>query len=362
MSVELGERSYPVVVTGEGFQGLGEALLSVLPLTQRVVVVTNDTVWPLFAESITASIAMKGISVVPIVLPDGEQEKSMARWRDLVVQMLDLGIDRQTPVLAVGGGVVGDLAGFAAATVMRGVPFVQVPTSLLSMVDSSVGGKTAINTRHGKNLVGAFHQPRLVYVSTKALDHLPENEFRSGLGEVVKHGVLADPVLFERCRTEGSSIMRREPDIIQDLVARSIEVKAKVVAEDERESGWRAVLNLGHTVGHAIETTLMGSSNALPHGICVAIGVVAEVAWAKEQGACTQKTVTAVRDVFDGLNLPTTPPAVDVGTVLDAVRFDKKVRRGTLTIPVVEEIGRVRLVDVKLDDCPDLFHSIPGFS
>jgi 3-dehydroquinate synthase len=362
ITVELGERSYPILITGDGFAGLGEAVMSALPLTDRAIVVSNDTVWPLFGDAVSRSLTVAGVSVSPIVVPDGEREKSLEGWGSLIRQMLELGIDRQTPVIAVGGGVVGDLAGFAAASVLRGVPFVQAPTSLLSMVDSSVGGKTGVNTSHGKNMVGAFHQPSLVYASIDALQHLPEREFLSGLGEVVKHGVLADPVLFGRCRSEASSILRREPELIEDLVVRSIQVKRAVVSEDERELGRRAVLNLGHTVGHAVETVLLGTPNALPHGICVGIGLAAEVAWSAGRGDCSPDTVREVQDVLEGLSLPTQPPPVDCAAVLDAVMFDKKARRGKLRTPVVEKIGQVRLVDVDLARLSDLFHSILGFS
>jgi 3-dehydroquinate synthase len=360
--VELGSRSYPVVVTDRGLLGLGAAVRSALPFTQRAIIVSNDTVWPLFGDAVVSSLSGAGIQVEHIIVPDGEAEKSIQRWENLVERMLDMGIDRHTPVVAVGGGVVGDLAGFTAATVLRGVPFVQVPTSLLGMVDSSVGGKTGVNTRHGKNLVGAFHQPSLVYASIDTLDHLPDAEFLAGLGEVLKHGIIADSVLFDRCRTEAPSILGRETAIIEDLVVRSIRIKAKVVKEDEREAGRRAVLNLGHTVGHAIEAVLMGTSNALPHGICIGIGLGAEVAWASARGVCTEETLQRVLEALNALKLPTTPPPIDPAEVLDAVMFDKKARRGTLRTPIVETIGQVRLTDIELVDRSELFHSLPGFS
>ena len=362
LMVDLGDRSYPVVVTAEGMGGLGEAIRKTLPDVVRVVAVSNETVWPLFSKAVVASMARVGIQVDPIVVPDGEAEKSVSRWQSVVARMLDLGIDRSTPVVAVGGGVVGDLAGFAAATVLRGVPFVQVPTTLLAMVDSSVGGKTGINTPHGKNLIGAFHQPKLVYASIAALNHLPEQEFQSGLGEVLKHGLLADSVLFERCRTETASIARREADVIEDMVVRSIQVKANVVAQDEREGGLRAVLNLGHTVGHAVETVLMGTPNALPHGICVGIGLAAEVAWAVQRGACLGATQESVVEALVSLGLPIAPPQIDPNAVVQAAAFDKKNRRGKLVTPIVEGVGQVRLIEIDLDERSELFNSLPGFS
>ena len=361
LNVNLADRSYPIIVSSDGLSGLGAALLSNLPGTQRVIVVSNETVWALFCDEIRNTLSDSGVEMSHILVPDGEGEKSVQRWQWLVNKMLGMGIDRQTPVVALGGGVVGDLAGFAAATVMRGVPLVQVPTTLLAMVDSSVGGKTAVNTAHGKNLVGAFYQPKLVFASLEALVHLPEVELKSGLGEVVKHGVLADPDLMTRCRTNAEAILERDPKILEDLVVRSIKVKSHIVALDERESGLRAVLNLGHTVGHAVEATLMGTENALPHGICVAMGLLAEVSWAHGRGACKLETVNACRDTISALGLPLFPPQLDIDAVLSAARFDKKALRGKLRTPIVEAIGQVSLTEIHLDECSELFHSLPGF-
>ena len=361
IDVTLSERSYAVHIDPGGLSGLGSLIMGTLPNTQRVVVVSDETVWPLHGGEVERSLHSVGIDMRVIQIPAGEGEKSLERWQWLVERILSGGVDRQTPVVAFGGGVIGDLAGFAAASVMRGVPLVQVPTSLLAMVDSSVGGKTAVNTSHGKNLVGAFYQPSLVCIDVLTLRSLPEEQLKSGLGEVLKHGVLADPQLLDICRTNPTNIFDRELQTLNELVVRSVRVKSNVVSEDERETGLRAVLNLGHTVGHAIETSLIGTSNALPHGICVAIGLLAEVRWAHARGRCSRAVVESVAGVMDALHLPFVPPILDVSAVLSASRFDKKAVRGTLKTPIVESVGQVRLIEIGVDEVSEMFYSLPGF-
>ena len=361
LSIDLDERTYDVEVVGDGLHGLGPAVVHAMPGTQRAVIVSNETVWPIYGAAVSESLGLAGVDVQAIVIPDGESEKSVERWHWLVDQILTGGVDRKTPVIALGGGVIGDLAGFAAASVMRGVPLVQVPTSLLAMVDSSVGGKTAVNTRHGKNLVGAFYQPSLVYADVSTLRTLDEDELKSGLGEVIKHGVLSDPVLLDICCTKAESIYERDLEILTELVVRSIRVKSSVVSKDEKEAGLRAILNLGHTVGHAIEASVIDTPNALPHGICVAMGLLAEVAWAHARGACSLDVYESVRVAMESLRLPLFPRELDVPAVLAASRFDKKALRGKLNTPIVESIGQVRLIEIGFDEMSEMFYSLPGF-
>jgi 3-dehydroquinate synthase len=360
MTVELGDRSYPIMLETGGLEGLGSAIASVLG-SPRCIVVSNDVVWPLLGSCVEASLADAGLSFSLILVPDGEEQKNLTRWRALVEEMLKRRVDRATAVVAVGGGVIGDLAGFAAATVMRGLPLVQVPTTLLAMVDSSVGGKTGVNTELGKNLVGAFHQPRLVFASMGSLSTLSDEEFRSGLGEVVKHGVLADRALFELCESQAKRIVARDPLLSCELVERSIRVKAGVVAQDERETGLRAILNLGHTVGHAIEATLLRSGSPLAHGLCVGLGLIAEVRWAEAGGFCPEGTGDRVQSVLSGLGLPIRPPPIEQDELMKAASFDKKAVRGTLRTAIVEDIGRVRLTEIPQEEVRDLFNSLPGF-
>ena len=362
LSVDLGDRSYPVVLEAGGLEGIGLAVRDVLEAPPRAIIVSNDRVWPLYGPVVEASLSDAGIQTDCIVLPDGEASKGMDGWAGLTDALLRCGVDRSTPVLGLGGGVIGDLAGFAAATVMRGLPYVQVPTTLLAMVDSSVGGKTGINTAHGKNLIGAFHQPRLVFASMGTLATLDPEEFRSGLGEVVKHGLIGDQALFDICADRADAIAACEPEVVGELVRRSVLLKARVVAEDERELGLRAVLNLGHTVGHAIETTLMGTDAAMPHGLCVAIGCLAEVRWAEARGDCAAGTSKELERVIQGLGLPQVPPALDVAAVYAAAKFDKKGHRGRLRTAIVEAVGRVRLAEIDGAEISAMFHSLPGFS
>ena len=360
MNVDLGESSYPIMLETGGLEGLGAAIASVLD-SPNCIVVSNDVVWPLVGQSVEASLFDAGLSFSLILVPDGEEQKNLSRWRALVEEMLRRRVDRGTVVVAVGGGVIGDLAGFAAATVMRGLPLVQVPTTLLAMVDSSVGGKTGVNTDLGKNLVGAFHQPRLVFASMGTLNTLSDEEFRSGLGEVVKHGVLADRALFDLCAEQAKRIVERDPLVVCELVERSIRVKAGVVAQDERETGLRAVLNLGHTVGHAIELNLLKAGTPLAHGVCVGLGLIAEVRWAEVSGYCPEGTTGRIEAVLSGLGLPVVSPRIERGALLAAASFDKKAVRGTLRTAIVEDVGRVRLAQIPQEEVRDLFNSLPGF-
>jgi 3-dehydroquinate synthetase len=228
------------------------------------------------------------------------------------------------------------------------------------MVDSAVGGKTAINRRQGKNLVGSFHQPILVYSAIDTLSTLPDRELGCGLGEVLKHGILADPRLFEHCAEDAEAIWAREPQVLADLVERSCRVKADVVKIDEREQGHRAVLNLGHTVGHALEAALLGTDGALPHGQCVALGLVAEARWSADRGHCPTQLAERIESVAEGLGLPVAPGPLDWTAVYAAAQVDKKVRHGRLRMPIVEGIGQVRLLQIDASEIETLFHSFPG--
>jgi 3-dehydroquinate synthase len=360
MSVDLGNRSYPIVLEDK-MGGLGRAIGSCLGSVSRVVCVTNDVVDPLVMPSVEASLSAQGIVVDKVVIPDGESQKTIDGWQTLVLQLLEMGVDRSTPVIAVGGGVIGDLAGFAAASVMRGLPLVQVPTSLLAMVDSSVGGKTAVNTSHGKNLVGAFYQPRLVYGAMSSLDTLDHTHFLSGLGEVIKHAVIADADFFGECSERAERILNRDTHTMRGVVEQCCRIKSEVVCLDENEQGQRAVLNLGHTVGHAIEQVLRVAGNDLPHGVCVAIGLLAEARWAESSGFAEPGTADQIGSLMSRLGLPSEPPPLNWNAVIDAVRFDKKAARGKLLVPVVETIGRVRLDTIEYQDIAELFYSFPGF-
>jgi 3-dehydroquinate synthase len=268
-------------------------------------------------------------------VPEGEQHKTLATVADLYTQFLAAGLDRASTVLALGGGVVGDMAGFAAATYLRGVPFVQAPTSLLAMVDASVGGKTGVDLPQGKNLVGAFKQPQLVIMDTAVLSTLPSDEFRAGLAEIVKHGIIGAPRLFEQLEHEG-------PINLVQLVADAVRVKIAVVEEDPYEKGRRAVLNLGHTFGHALELV---SEYTLRHGEAVAIGIVAAAHMAVELGRCAPEVAARITELIERLGLPVAAPGYDVEAVYAAMSHDKKRAGKKLRFIIPQAIGDVVVID-----------------
>jgi 3-dehydroquinate synthase len=298
---------------------------------RRVAIITDAHVEHLYARRIADHLG--GVSTC--VVPAGEKTKTRETWASLTDELLAANFGRDTLIVAVGGGMVGDLAGFVAATYMRGVPFVQVPTTLLSMIDASVGGKTGVDTPAGKNLVGAFHQPSLVVIDPTTLATLPANHFRAGLAEALKHGVIADEKYFGRIASSRESTARDER-ALTGLIADSVRIKASVVARDEREAGLRKVLNFGHTIGHAIESV---SNYALLHGEAVAIGMALESALAERLGIAAPGTADAVRGALDGLGLPYSFPALDRSAVVEATKADKKARAGRVEYALPAKIG-----------------------
>lgn len=345
--VDLGARSYPIVI-GE-LEGLGEQLAHTR--VGRVVVVTNDVVGPLYGQAARGSLERAGFQVDVVVVPDGESHKHLGTWRTLVEALLGLGIDRQTAIVALGGGVTGDIAGFAAATTMRGLPLVQVPTTLLAMVDSSVGGKTGVNSDAGKNLVGAFHQPELVFAAMDTLRTLSDEEFRCGLGEVVKHAVLADAVFFGWLGDNVERIRSRDGAALEHVVERCCAIKAEVVARDERESGVRATLNAGHTLGHALEKVL--GYGVLRHGEAVAVGLVAESRIAVARGEAEPSLPDEIAALLLALGLPVSWPGVRPELLVEAALMDKKRLHGIVRAAYPVEIGRVRLAGVERAELMD---------
>jgi len=343
VGVELGLRSYQVRI-GTGLLDAAGPWVRETVRPSRAAVVTHPRIARLYGARLLRSLRRAGVDCFALEVPSGERQKSLRRAGQLVGELLSRGCDRRSVVIALGGGVIVDLAGFAAATFLRGVAFVQVPTTLLAQVDASVGGKVAVNHPLAKNAVGAFHQPSLVVADLDTLATLPAREFRSGLAEVVKHGVIADADLFRFLEREAASIVRLEPNALARIVARSVEIKAEVVRRDEREAGLRAILNLGHTVGHAVETQL--DYRGIRHGEAVAIGAVA----ASRLGIrlCGLKPAAAER--IEGLlacfGLPTRlPRGLAVAELLAAARRDKKAVAGRLRMVLPRRIGAVCIVD-----------------
>lgn len=341
--VDLGEDSYDIVV-GSGCLGRLGSLMRSFDLTDRALVVTHPDIATLYGERAADSLRSAGFEPAVIEVPAGEEQKSLQWAEKLYDAMLSHRMDRRSPVIALGGGVVGDLAGFAAATFLRGIPFIQVPTSLLAQVDASVGGKVAVDHRRGKNLIGAFYQPLLVLASLDTLDSLPDRELRAGMAEVIKYGVIADAGLFTYIEGRLDEILRREYGALAHLVARSCEIKADVVAGDEREQGRRAILNFGHTMGHAIET-----QTGMLHGEAVAIGMVYAARVAERMGMLDGDSVQRLIELVRRTGLPVRCDGLDASATLETMKLDKKSVGGRLRFILPERIGTV----VIRDDVPN---------
>ncbi|HNP37375.1 MAG TPA: 3-dehydroquinate synthase [Woeseiaceae bacterium] len=329
INVELGERAYPIVL-GQGLLGGGFDLAATLR-GGDCLIVSNDVVAPLYLDALGACLGGKDISSIELV--DGEAHKNMAAVESILDKLVASGANRDTTVLALGGGVVGDIAGFAAACYMRGVDFIQVPTTLLAQVDSSVGGKTGVNHPKGKNLVGAFHQPRLVLIDTDTLQTLPERELKAGLAEVIKHGAIADAEFFAWLEENIDALLARDAHCLVHAIQRSCEIKAAVVAEDEREGGRRAILNFGHTFGHAIEHC-RGYGEWL-HGEAVAAGMVMAARMSRIATADQDR----MQDLLRRAGLPVTPPPVGAERMRAAMGMDKKVIAKQLRLVLLERLG-----------------------
>ena len=342
LRVELGERSYDILVGPSLIENAGAAIEPLLRRRQ-VVLVTDKQVAAHYLAPLRRSLGEHGIASHAVVLPPGEGTKDLGHFGSLVEEILACGIERGTMLVALGGGVVGDIAGFAAATLLRGIDFVQIPTTLLAQVDSSVGGKTAINTAAGKNLVGAFYQPRLVLADTASLRTLPRREVRAGYGEIVKYGLIRDAGFFEWLETEGPAVCDLEAAALTRAVLVSCRMKAEIVAADEREIGDRALLNFGHTFGHALEAET-GFGDRLLHGEAVALGMVLAFDFAVRLGLASGQDAHRVRRHLAAAGLPTTLAEIGLAggaadRLLSHMAKDKKVRDGAITLILPRRIG-----------------------
>jgi len=333
IQVELGDRSYPIVI-GRGLLGGGFDLGGHLR-GQDCLVVTNEIVGPLYLDKLLVNLGKHNVE--SIALPDGEVHKTLATMQSILDRLVETRANRDTTVVALGGGVVGDIAGFAAACYMRGVDFVQVPTTLLAQVDSSVGGKTGVNHEQGKNLIGAFHQPRIVLIDTDTLATLPDRELRAGLAEVIKYGAICDAAFVDWLEDNMTRLLARDADALAYAIGRSCELKAEVVAEDEREAGRRAILNFGHTFGHAIERC-QGFGDWL-HGEAVAAGMIMA---AQLSGLASGET-DRLRSLVAAAGLPVTPPDIAAADWMAAMGMDKKVKGRKLRFVLLDGIGASRV-------------------
>ncbi len=336
LTVGLGERSYPIHI-GSGLLGHAE-LLQAYVSRKRAAVISNTTVAPLYLEKLQHTLQAIGISSVEVILPDGEEYKNSATLNLIYDSLLKNRCERSTPLIALGGGVVGDMTGYAAATYLRGVPFIQIPTTLLAQVDSSVGGKTGINHPLGKNMIGAFYQPQLVLADTDTLNTLPDKELSAGLAEVIKYGLIRDLPFLEWLEQNIDKLRARDTAALQYAIARSCLNKAEVVAADERESGERALLNLGHTFGHAIESG-MGYGNWL-HGDGVAAGTVMAADLSQRLGWISTQDVARIRKLYERAGLPVAAPDLGSDKYLELMGLDKKVEGGKMRFVLLKQVGQ----------------------
>lgn len=346
VAIELGDRGYDILI-GQGLLGQA-ATFDALPRASAALIVTNETVAPLYAQRLADALAPCHGRIGTLVLPDGEAHKDWSTLNRVFDRLLSEACDRKTVLYALGGGVVGDLTGFAAACYMRGVPYVQVPTTLLAQVDSSVGGKTAINHPAGKNMIGAFHQPRRVVADLDTLDTLPRREIAAGLAEVIKYGPIADDAFLGWLEANLDGLLRLDKPLLAHAIRRSCEIKAWVVGQDEREAGLRAILNFGHTFGHAIEAAL-GFGEWL-HGEAVGCGMVMAADLSRRMGMIDATYQQRIADLVRRAGLPTRAPALGASTYIELMRVDKKAEAGQLQFVLIESPGHagVHAVDERL--------------
>ncbi len=332
------DKSYDIVIKGGVLGGIPRELMEA-GIAHRLAVVTDSNVAPLYGERLLSECEGEGLAPLLITFPAGEKHKSRETKAFIEDRMLEAKFGRDSAVIALGGGVVGDVAGYVAATYSRGLPYVQIPTTLVACVDSSVGGKTGVDTPHGKNLIGAFHQPWRVYVDVETLTTLGVNEIREGLAEVIKYGVIADAALFAYLEEEIGGVLEYNRAALEHVIVRGCEIKAGVVEKDERESNLRKILNFGHTIGHAVENL---SGYAVTHGQAVAIGMVAEGRIAVSMGLWNEAELERLVRLIEKAGLPTEVPAgMDPVEIADAMKLDKKSRGGKIEMVLPESLGRM---------------------
>lgn len=337
IKVNLDDRSYDILI--------GQGVLSSLNINStKAVIITNTTIAKLYQKKMAPLFNSKA-KCEWIIIPDGEKYKTLATVEKIYHELIRLKSDRKTTLIALGGGVVGDITGFVAATFLRGVDFIQIPTTLLSQVDSSVGGKTGVDLKEGKNLIGAFYQPKAVYIDTDFLKTLPKRELLCGMAEVIKYGLLWDGFFFDYLEKNRNKILSLDHTAIEKIIAHSCSIKAEIVSKDEKESGLRSLLNLGHTVGHAIET--LGGYSALLHGEAVSIGMVYAASLSEKRGLIQKEDVERIKNVLNQYGLPVQWPSYNKKKVEALLMNDKKVSNSVVTYVLLKKIGRAVLHPLK---------------
>ncbi len=339
VKVELGERSYDICIGYNILKKIGE-ILKPFNFSPKIAVVSNPTVFPLYGKEVCSSIRRSGFDILEVIIPDGEEHKNFNSLKRIFDELLNYKLDRSSALIALGGGVIGDITGFAASTYMRGISYIQIPTTLLSQVDSSVGGKTGINHELGKNMIGTFWQPKLVWIDVDTLKTLPKRELVAGIAEIIKYGVIYDRNLFDFLEQSRNEILKLNKKAIKYIIKRSCEIKAEIVSKDERESGLRSILNYGHTIGHAIETVTEYKS--FLHGEAVAIGMYIEARLAQMLNLIDNSEVLKIRSLIDSYGLPSElPPSLKIEEIFLSMQLDKKAIAGELKFILPEKIGRV---------------------
>ncbi len=342
LSVGLGERSYPILIQPGSLPLIG-ADIATRKIGKRYGIISDDHVAELYGETVLQSLADAGVDAELITFPRGEASKNLQTIATLASELARHGFDRGDALIALGGGVSGDMAGFLASIYMRGIPFIQIPTTLLSQVDSSVGGKTGVDIPEGKNLVGTFYQPKVVYIDPDVLKTLPEEEILGGLAEVIKYGVIWDAEFFDFLGRQREDILALKEEALIPLIARCCEIKAQVVEEDEREGGLRRILNFGHTIGHAVEAA---SDFSLIHGLAIGIGMRAAADLAVLGGHLSKEEATRIHRLLEEYGLPVTiPPALDQAVIKQFLKADKKTIGGKVFFVLPESVGKVLITD-----------------
>ncbi len=341
IKVELGEKSYKIFIGEKIFADCAKFICDSKKFTKKILVVTDENVFESCGEKFFSALESFGLSFAAYKIPAGESSKTLQMAEKIYTKAIEIGLDRKSLIVALGGGVVGDLAGFVAATYLRGVPFIQVPTTLLAQVDSSVGGKTAVNHKLGKNLIGAFYQPQAVFIDLETLKTLPEREIKSGLGEVVKYGVISDEKFFSYLEENVEKILSRDLKVMEKIICRSCEIKAEVVAQDEKENNLRRILNFGHTIAHAVE--LETDYKKYRHGEAVAIGMIGAALISQQLEKISASEIRRLENLILKLNLVTKAEGCDVEKLFQATFRDKKTVGGKVNWVLMNKIGAVEI-------------------
>jgi len=340
VNVGLGERSYSIYIDKGLLLECGNRLKNI-KTGRKIVVITNPLINKLYGDALKNSLTGAGFNVNFVEIPDGEEYKTIKTAAGIYDRLIDIKMERESPLIAFGGGVIGDIAGFVAATYLRGVPYIQIPTTLLAQVDSSIGGKTAVNHPRGKNLIGAFYQPKAVFIDIDTLKTLPKEEILCGVAEIIKYGIIKDKGFFEYLEGNIKRLINLDEDILIYSIKRACEIKAYVVAKDERESGLRTILNFGHTIGHAIES--LTDYKRYRHGEAVAIGMVYAVKLSLESGLCSNKDYERVVNLIKNAGLPAVIADLDVSNIINSLSLDKKVKEEKIRFILMRKIGSVEI-------------------